>query len=96
MAFTVARRNEDARQRMDAFRNQYGLNRNVAFTALISACLFLGNVCNDDESRVYLFAVFALILAVGLFIRFLHFYSAFAAEVLRTFAFSTLNANDGG
>ena len=96
VAFTVARRNEDARQRMDAFRNQYGLNRNVAFTALISVCLFLWKAGNDDESRAYLFAAFALILAVGLFIRFLKFYSAFAAEVLRTFAFSTHNANDGG
>ena len=73
MAFTVARRNEDARQRMDAFRNQYGLNRNVAFTALISVCLFLWKAGNDDESRAYLFAAFALILAVGLFIRFLKF-----------------------
>ena len=97
VAFTVARRNEDTRQRIDAFRNQYGLNRNMAFTALISACLFFGKAWSDEQSEVHLFAAFASILAaVGLFIRFLKFYSTFAAEVLRTFAFSTHNAHDGG
>ena len=95
VAFTVARQNEDARQRMDIFRNQYGLNRNVAFTALITACLFLGKTPKDGELGTSYLTVFALILAVGLFSRFLKFYSAFAAEVLRTFAYSTTNTNDG-
>jgi hypothetical protein len=90
-AFVAARQNEDARQRMDDFRNQYGLNRNMAFTALLSTALFLGKVFYDGDDRTYLFAGFALLLAVGLFARFLKFYSAFAGEVLRIYAFDPEN-----
>ena len=86
-AFAAARKSQDASQRMDGFRNQYGLNRNMSFTALLASVVFLANAIISSHAQSVAWAALAFLLAVGLFARFLKFYSAFAAEVLRTFAF---------
>lgn len=87
-AFSVARRSEDASRRMDDLRNQYGLNRNMAFTALVAWLLFLGKAVANGASDAYIVSALSILMAIGLFARFLKFYSSFGAEILRTFAFS--------
>lgn len=95
-AFVVARKNEDTCRRLDEFRNQYGLNRNMAFAVLCVAALFLGDSAIGGDRQSYLFSGLSLVFAVGLFVRFLKFYSSYAAEVLRTFAFSGPEPATGG
>lgn len=86
-AYHVARQSEDTRKRMDDFRNQYGFNRNMALSRLIVATLMFDKAIRGGDGNAYGLAVFALILSFGMVVRFLKFYSAFAAEVLRTYAF---------
>lgn len=86
-AFTSSRTVEDARKRMDDFRNQYGFNRNMACSGFLSAGLLFHRALRDSDTEARTFAIFALILSLGMLVRFLKFYSSFAAEVLRTYAF---------
>lgn len=86
-AYTVARTVPDARERMDHFRNQYGLNRNMALVALVAAPMLAIRAGMLDDDASWLWAGLAAVFGMGLFARFLKFYCAFAAEVLRTFAF---------
>jgi hypothetical protein len=86
-AYTSARKVEDARKRMDDFRNQYGFNRNMAFSGLISAGLLFHRAWRDYDPDAKTLAILALLLSLGMLVRFLKFYSSFAAEVLRTYAF---------
>lgn len=90
-AFAVACKHEGAKQRMDEFLNLYGLNRNMSFTALLACGLFFGKAISSCDSQSYTWSGLTLLLAVGLFARFLKFYSAFSAEILRTFAFAGEN-----
>lgn len=85
-AYAAARAFDDTRKRMDDFRNQYGFNRNMALSCLIATFLMfdLGFGGNKDA---YAYALFTLLLSLGMLGRFLKFYSAFTAEVLRTYAF---------
>ncbi len=83
-AFEIARKNPDIAQRMDDFRNQYGFARNMCFTFLVATPLLYAQ--NTLEFK-YIWVISG-ILAAGMFLRFLKFYSTFAAEVLRNFAYS--------
>lgn len=84
VAFVEARKNEDTRNRMDDFRDQYGFSRNIAFIALMVFCMSLmkHSIPNAIE-------VGALVVFITMFVRFLKFYSSFQAEILRTFAFAS-------
>ncbi len=86
-AFRIARQNADTRDRLDGFRNQYGLNRNMAFAALVTAGLFAWGPISDAPNTST-WVVLALVLFAGLLARFLKFYTAFAAEVLRAYAYT--------
>lgn len=85
-AYVAARASDDARKRMDDFRNQYGFNRNMALSSFI-ASLLMFDLARGGNPNAYAFAFFGLLLSVGMFVRFLKFYSAFSAEVVRTYAF---------
>lgn len=85
-AYVAARASDDARKRMDDFRNQYGFNRNMALSSLI-ASLLMFDLGRGGNHNAYAFAFFGLLLSVGMFVRFLKFYSAFTAEIVRTYAF---------
>ena len=85
VAYHHARQSEDTRLRIDDFRNQYGLARNVSFVLFLSAYLLFRS---DTANRpTLILAEFALILAVAMFIRFLKFYSCFTAAVLKPYAY---------
>lgn len=96
LAFSVARSVPDARIRMDDFRNQYGLNRNMSFVGFLAAAMLSARGYIDADVDAKMWAAFSLIFGIGLFARFLKFYSAFAAELLRTFAFSTEEGPNSG
>lgn len=83
VAYSTARKDEDVRTRMDDFRNQYGFARNLTFVALLIIFLLF-------EKSILTWEILVLLLTVSflLFLRFLKFYAAFQAEVVRAFAFS--------
>lgn len=85
LAYSAARGVPDAVARMDQFRNLYGFCRNVGFVSLVSAiCLFARSWISPLPHGWWM-ATVALVVAVGMFGRFLKFYAEFAAEVLRTY-----------
>lgn len=84
-AFPHARGVADSAGRLDNFLNQYGMCRNVSFAALLAAVMLWvgrGTVC---DTKTNMLAFGALILSVGLFLRFIKFYAAYSREVFRTF-----------
>lgn len=89
-AYNKARQVPDIRERMDSFRNQYGLNRNMSFTALIVALLFGWKAWFLRVEDAELWVAFSIFFFIGTFIRFLKFYAAFSAEILRSYCYSSL------
>ena len=85
VAFPVARGVEDASVRMDGFRNLYGLLRNVTLAGLIAAIALLYRAVGEESSLCW-WALIITVLSMIMFGRFLKFYAAYAAEVLRTYA----------
>lgn len=83
VAYGIARTFEDTRVRVDAFRNQYGLCRNIALVALVSsvALVIFGLINRDPASGTWAAAL--AVVGVVMTQRFLKFYAAFSAEVLR-------------
>ena len=84
-AFPHARSAADTATRLDTFLNQYGMARNVSFASLIAAIMLIyDGYFNNDYLSLNL-AIVAIVLALGLFGRFLKYYAAYAREVFRTF-----------
>lgn len=91
IAYSLARKNTDACVRMDDFRNQYGFARNIAFVFLSALIVLVVQNWNQGIFPACTTPFVLLLLAfIGTFIRFLKFYAAFTAEVLRTFAHTTI------
>lgn len=86
-AHSWARKFEDTRNRMDDFRNQYGFNRNMAMTSFITTLLMFDRFRHHDDDIAAVLMVFALLLSLGMMLRFLKFYSSFAAEVFQVYAY---------
>lgn len=84
-AFPYARGVSDSATRLDNFMNQYGMCRNVSLASLIACILMIGQALSTGAREDWLIAIAALVLAVGLFGRFVKFYAAYAREVFRTF-----------
>jgi hypothetical protein len=82
VAFPAARRSPDVAARMDGFSKLYGFNRNVALVAMIAAGMFLVRGVGGDTPFLLL-AGAASVVAAGSFGRFLKFYAAYSAEMLR-------------
>ena len=87
LAFDAARKNADTAARLDQFRNLYGFSRNVSFVSLVAAVLMAIRYYKlpEDLSRSLLLGG-AMVLAIGMFGRFLKFYAAFSTELLRAYA----------
>lgn len=85
--FQIAHRSaittDHVRDRVADFRNQYGFCRNVALVAGLSALLF-SVVALGGRTDLWSWAVVSTFAGIGMTARFLKFYSAFTAEVLRT------------
>lgn len=74
---------EDARARIDSFLNQYGFCRNIAFTALVALLLFCWQAYSAGGQGGALLITAAAVVFVTMFVRFIKFYAAFQAEVVR-------------
>jgi len=86
VAFPVARSAADAAARLDDFRKLYGFSRNMSLAAAIAAGALIYRAVSSGDSSMYGWAAVIGLGSVALFARFLKFYAAFAAEVLRTYA----------
>lgn len=84
-AFPHARGVTDSATRLDNFLNQYGMCRNVSFAALLAAVILGVSEWNAYDPKTTTLAIGALVLAVGLFLRFVKFYAAYARELFRTY-----------
>lgn len=84
-AFAIARSSADAVSRMDRFLNLYGFCRNVAFASLVATPLLLINARETHRPQAAWLAIGALVLAIGMFARFMKFYAAYSKEALREF-----------
>jgi hypothetical protein len=88
-AFSVSRYEPTSEVRLNQFMNMYGLCRNVAFAfVLVTLLLIWKRVCNPAPMDDWLLTG-ASVMAVGMFGRFLKFYSAYTRETLRTFGRKT-------
>ena len=85
VAFPVARTVADAASRMDQFRNLYGFSRNIAFISIIATVLFAARSIAVADTNFWWFCAAAAALGLGAYGRFVKFYAAYAAEVLRTY-----------
>jgi len=88
-AFPVARQSDDTRRRMDDFRNQYGFCRNLALVGIVGAILIGVRAYLLCDQTALIVSGLTSALGIGMLVRFLKFYSSYAAEVLRAFAFNS-------
>lgn len=89
-AFSSCQSYDSSKTRIDDFRNQYGFNRNMALIGFVSAGLLMHSIWYTDSNDA-IWAILSLIMGIGMLIRFLKFYAAFSAEILRTYAFGNRN-----
>jgi hypothetical protein len=85
-AFAAARADKTAQSRLGDFLNQYGLCRNVSFTATLCAFILAwsGFVAGHSDDRWW--AAFAAFLGLAMYLRYMKFYRLYAIEVLTTYA----------
>ena len=91
VAFPVARQMPGAVERMDDFRKLYGFSRNVALSGLIAAGALAYRAAVAGEIELYWWALLVIVFSIAMFGRFLKFYAAYGAEVLRSYAASNVN-----
>lgn len=86
-AYEFAKTVPQTKERMDQFRNLYGMMRNLAFTGLLSAVVFAGRAWAMGDNQLWTWAAIALLGGLGMLIRYWKFYGAFASEITRCYAF---------
>jgi hypothetical protein len=75
--------------RMDNFLNLYGFCRNIALVGFIDAAVFYWSYLQPTGPAEHLlWARFALVIGIGMTLRYLKFFRHFALEVFTSFAFS--------
>lgn len=85
-AFHRARSVSDTVGRLNSFMNQYGMSRNICFVSLVAVGALTYRQLHTPTNQAAFVLVGAVVLAVGMFGRFLKFYSAYSCDVLRTYA----------
>lgn len=84
-AFSISRYEPTGEARLNQFMNLYGLCRNVAFSFLLVALLLIWKrICNPTAMDDWLL-IATSVMAVGMFGRYLKFYSAYTRETFRIF-----------
>lgn len=84
-AIIHSRKCEQAKSRINLFRNQYSFSRNVSFVSFVLAVLFTVGYFTKDMSAGW--PLFSLAVSICMFIRFIKFYSCCATEVVSSYAF---------
>ncbi len=72
-----------ARSRIDSFLNQYGFCRNISLVALLATIIFAWRAYCTEFPYENLLVFGSMLIFVGMFVRFIKFYSSFQAEVCR-------------
>lgn len=86
VAFPEACSNPNTLKRMEEFRRLYGFSRNITFAGFLSVGAILYRSESTDDAGLYWWAITLFVVTIMMFGRFLKFYAAYGAEVLRTFA----------
>lgn len=89
--FPIARRSKDVAARMDDFLKLYGFNRNLSLVALTGAVMFFGRAVARGEETFVALGIAAAVIGLGCFVRFLKFYAAYSAEVVRGYVEGSSN-----
>lgn len=85
-AFPVARGVPDTVIRLDRFISLYGFARNISFASFVSMILLSISQWREPQPLTSWLILGAGVFAAGMFGRFIKFYAAYGAEVLRTFS----------
>lgn len=87
--FGVVRRDEYPRARLSVFLNLYGFARNTSMASLIGAALIgFAIVVNDqvDPTELWVGLLFAGLVGVAMYLRYLKFYRQYSVELYVTYA----------
>ncbi|HEX6784253.1 MAG TPA: hypothetical protein VF098_06325 [Sphingomicrobium sp.] len=85
-AFHPVRQSADTTARLSVFLNQYGFSRNVAFASFLAFVLFVVQEIDSPTRLSVLLLCSSAALSFGMFGRFIKFYAAYSADVLRSYA----------
>lgn len=87
VALKKSRDSQDTQNRINFFRNQYSLGRNIAFSSFVLTILFFQKAIWGNLPACW--GTLALVITLGMLLRFLKFYSCCAKEVLTSYAYKT-------
>ncbi|WP_145902190.1 hypothetical protein [Sphingobium sp. MI1205] len=85
-AFHPVRGVSDTVGRLNSFMNQYGMSRNICFVSLVAVGALTYRQLQTPTNQTAFILAGSAVLAVGMFGRFLKFYSAYSSDVIRTYA----------
>lgn len=88
-AYAYARETPAVMNRLENFLNQYGFCRNVALVALLDAAILYWSYLRPGGPQEHLiWARIALLVSVGMTLRYLKFFRHYALEVFTAFAYA--------
>lgn len=94
-AFSVAKEGKATKERMDSFLNMYGLARNLALVGLFDAALLGWSYHWQQGPALHgNLALVALVVGLGMTLRYIKFLRHYAVEVFTTFAYSKEKEKD--
>jgi hypothetical protein len=67
--------------RLDAFRNQYGFNRNLSFTGILVGCILMARAHFVHVAEMRFYGMGAIALGLLLFYRYLKFFRQYSYEL---------------
>lgn len=87
-AYAYARQTPAVMARLENFLNLYGFCRNIALVSFIDAAvLYWSYMWTDGPSEHLLFARLAVVIGIGMTLRYLKFYRLYANEVFTAYAY---------
>lgn len=95
-AYANARTTREVMNRLDNFMNLYGFCRNTALVALIDAAVFYSSYLHSSGPPEHLlWARIALVISLGMTLRYLKFLRHYAVEVFTSYAYAKDPENKG-
>ncbi len=86
VAFPEVCKVQSSAKRLDDFRRAYGFSRNITLAGFVGAGAIAYRGGAIDRPDLYWWALIVFCVSVMMYGRFLKFYAAYGAEVLRTYA----------
>lgn len=89
LAFANARQTPAVMSRLDNFLNLYGFCRNTALVGFVDAAIFYASYLQKNGPEQHLmWSRIALVVALGMTLRYLKFYRLYAREVFTSYAYA--------